>query len=189
MVRLSAADRREQIIQAALVEFGEGGFVSTSTEAIAERVGISQAYLFKVFGTKRQLQLATIDRNSALICETFTRAADEQGGPGPQLDLHLLGASYSRLVADVPGSAGLMVHGHAMAVVDAEIAAAVRAGNLRVLRHLRALTGLSHMETLRYYGVGVLVGMFAMSGIDNTLDDESLSMPELYVQPEDSTSD
>src|SRR5450432_3657933 len=53
--RMNADDRRDQVIDAALIEFAESGLAGTSTEAIAVRAGISQPYLFKMFGTKRAL--------------------------------------------------------------------------------------------------------------------------------------
>ena len=52
--RQSAEERREEILEAALVEFADRGLHGTSTEDIARRVGISQPYVFRLFGTKKQ---------------------------------------------------------------------------------------------------------------------------------------
>ena len=41
-------------------EFAEGGYSGTSTESIARAVGVSQPYLFQLFGTKRELFLAVV---------------------------------------------------------------------------------------------------------------------------------
>jgi AcrR family transcriptional regulator len=43
--RGAAADRRDQVLDAAIAEFAEHGFHGASTPAIARRVGISQPYL------------------------------------------------------------------------------------------------------------------------------------------------
>jgi AcrR family transcriptional regulator len=42
------------VLNAAIVEFARAGYAGTSTEAIATRAGISQPYLFRLFGTKKE---------------------------------------------------------------------------------------------------------------------------------------
>ena len=56
-IRQSADVRRASILRAAIVEFARSGYAGTSTEAIAARAGISQPYLFRLFGTKKDLLL------------------------------------------------------------------------------------------------------------------------------------
>ena len=53
--RKSAEERREAVLDAALVEFAEHGLHGGSTEAIAAKAGISQPYVFRLFGTKKEL--------------------------------------------------------------------------------------------------------------------------------------
>ncbi len=55
MPRLTAEERREAVLEAASVEFAAHGYEGASTEKIARRVGISQPYIFRLFGTKRNL--------------------------------------------------------------------------------------------------------------------------------------
>jgi len=50
---MTAAERKASILDAALVEFAERGLDGASTEAIAARAGISQPYVFRLFGTKK----------------------------------------------------------------------------------------------------------------------------------------
>lgn len=70
MVRMSAEERRESVIRAAITEFARGGYDGTSTEAIAKRVGVSQPYLFRLFKNKQELFLAAATR-----CLNQTREA------------------------------------------------------------------------------------------------------------------
>lgn len=59
--RLSRDDRREQILQAALLVFIEKGFASTTTAEIAKAAGISEVTLFRNFTSKREIFYAGID--------------------------------------------------------------------------------------------------------------------------------
>jgi AcrR family transcriptional regulator len=59
--RLNREDRREQIIQAALLVFIEKGFSSTTTSEIAKAAGISEVTLFRNFSSKREIFYAGIE--------------------------------------------------------------------------------------------------------------------------------
>src|SRR5574337_661459 len=63
--RLSAEERRLQIVEAAVDLFSRKGFRGTRTREIAEAAGISEAMIFKHFATKRDLYSAIIEAKSA----------------------------------------------------------------------------------------------------------------------------
>jgi AcrR family transcriptional regulator len=79
--RKSSEVRREEILEAAMAEFAIGGFHGTSAEDIARRAGISQPYLFRLFGTKKELFLETIRRGFRHVLQLFQEAAaaDREG--------------------------------------------------------------------------------------------------------------
>src|SRR6266436_10376764 len=79
--RMTADERRDAIVAAATEEFATGGLVGASTEAIARRVGVSQPYVFQLFGTKKDLFLAVVRSCFARIILTFEDAA-ERWTPG-----------------------------------------------------------------------------------------------------------
>ena len=79
-VRSTAAARRDDVLDAALIEFAERGLEGTSTEDIARRAGISQPYLFRLFGTKKELFIATVTRCFRETLELFQRAAEGKRG-------------------------------------------------------------------------------------------------------------
>ncbi|MBW1886548.1 MAG: TetR/AcrR family transcriptional regulator, partial [Deltaproteobacteria bacterium] len=60
--RLSAADRRAQILREAMGCFAELGFRGTTTRILAERIGISEAALYRYFPSKESLYAAIIDQ-------------------------------------------------------------------------------------------------------------------------------
>ena len=74
--RKSAEERREEILDAALQEFAQRGLHGASTEDIARRAGISQPYVFRLFGTKKALFTAVVDRCFRQTHEMFARAAE-----------------------------------------------------------------------------------------------------------------
>jgi AcrR family transcriptional regulator len=73
--RKSAEVRREEILEAAMAEFALGGLHGTSTDDIARRAGISQPYLFRLFGTKKELFLEAVRRGFRRILQVFQEAA------------------------------------------------------------------------------------------------------------------
>src|SRR3954468_2837243 len=96
MPRMSAEDRRLELVDIAFRHFAAGGFNGTSTEDIAREAGISQPYLFRLFGTKRELFLACVDRCYGQIAAVFAEAAE-----GAEEPLHAMGEAYTdRLLPD-----------------------------------------------------------------------------------------
>src|SRR3954470_8426090 len=95
--RKSAPERREEIVTAALEHFAQSGYNGASTDAIARQAGISQPYLFRLFGTKRDLFLACADRSDARIRSTFERAV---AGLPPEERLPAMGQAYVQLLGD-----------------------------------------------------------------------------------------
>lgn len=60
MGRSSVGERRGAVLEEAAPEFAVLGLRRASTAAIANRAGISQPYLFKLFGTKEALFVAVL---------------------------------------------------------------------------------------------------------------------------------
>ncbi len=63
-LRLSAVDRRQQIVDAATELFALQGFQGTTTRQIAERAGINEAIIFRHFATKENLYWAILEDKS-----------------------------------------------------------------------------------------------------------------------------
>src|ERR671936_1352594 len=89
--RKTAAERREAVLDAAMIEFAARGLHGASTEEIARRAGISQPYVFRLFGTKKELFKATVARCLRETLETFQRAAEGKRG---EEALHAMGSVY-----------------------------------------------------------------------------------------------
>src|SRR6478752_1792059 len=96
--RRTANQRREAIVTAAMLEFGDTGLAGTSTETIARRVGISQPYLFRLFGTKKELFVAAVERCFAETMETFRVAS--LGAVDQEDAFQRMGDAYFQLISD-----------------------------------------------------------------------------------------
>jgi AcrR family transcriptional regulator len=96
-IRMSADERREAVVRAAITEFARGGYQGTSTSAIASRVGVSQPYLFRLFPDKRAIFLAAARRCTDDIRERFAEVSD---GLPPDEAYHAMAGAYADLIAD-----------------------------------------------------------------------------------------
>lgn len=85
-----AADRRAEVLEVAVAEFGAHGFQGASTVAIARRAGISQPYVHALFGSKKALFLAAHDR----VLDALQ--ADLADAAAAGADLRGLGAAFRR---------------------------------------------------------------------------------------------
>src|SRR5659263_777497 len=64
-LRMTGEARREQILSAALPAFAEGGYAGTTTDQVARAAGVSQPYVVRLFGSKKQLFLELYQQVSA----------------------------------------------------------------------------------------------------------------------------
>lgn len=105
--RRTADERREDVINAAVVEFATFGLHGASTEAIAARAGISQPYVLRLFGTKKALFLASVERVCEQIMATWRRGLDAAIARNPDATssdrLLAMGQEYVGLVGAVDG--------------------------------------------------------------------------------------
>src|SRR5271154_4862235 len=134
--RQTAEERRTAVLAAAVTEFARSGYTGTSTEAIASRAGISQPYLFRLFGTKKDLFVATYDLVGTRIINELTRASEGLEGEAAK---EAMGDAYLQLMQD-PEMLQVQLHGFAAAPADPDIARSCRRmfEELQQLAHERA---------------------------------------------------
>ncbi|MDT0461442.1 MULTISPECIES: TetR/AcrR family transcriptional regulator [Streptomyces] len=168
--RMSAEERREIVIRAALVEFARGGFNGTSTAAIARRSGVSQPYLFQLFPDKKALFLAAADRCFRTIRTALEEAMDGLTGPeamkaaeqawrGLVSSRDLLMMQLQVYVASVGAEDGT---GSAIA---SEIAEFVRPLWRGLWKLVQERTGSSDAEVTHVFGIGMLINVLVAIGI------------------------
>ncbi|RDI74245.1 tetR-type regulatory protein [Gaiella occulta] len=95
--RKTADERRAAVLDAATKEFAAKGLHGASTEDIARMAGISQPYLFRLFGTKKELYLAASRRAIDHLYEVFEDASAGKAGADA---LHAMGDAYETVMSD-----------------------------------------------------------------------------------------
>src|SRR5207247_7594185 len=78
--RLTAVERREEILEAALETFAERGYHGSSIDDIASTAGISKALIYEHFGSKNELFVSVIGLHAG---ELFERLAAQAGVGAP----------------------------------------------------------------------------------------------------------
>ncbi len=158
--RISKEERRREIVEAATREFALGGLHGTPVEAIARQVGVSQPYLFQLFGTKKELFIAAVRRTFERTVATFRTAAAEAGDDA---DAHgvlmAMGVAYQGLLAD--RSLLLMQMQSYVASEDEEIRDVVRDEMLRLVSFVQSASGAPEAAVREWLAYGMLMNVVA----------------------------
>lgn len=160
---MSADERRESVIRAAMHEFARGGYYGTSTAAIAQRVGVSQPYLFRLFPNKQAIFLAAVDRCLTETRQVFAEAAEGLEGEDA---LHAMAEAYTRLIAEDPDKLQMQLQTYvAVAAADAagepEFGEMVRAGWMELWDTVHLPLGGDQKETATFMAFGMLINTLA----------------------------
>src|SRR5690349_18762318 len=158
MARMSADERRESVIRAAVTEFARGGYTGTSTAVIAKRVGVSQPYLFRLFPNKEAMFLAAAERCLEETRQVFAEAADGLDGEDA---LHAMARAYQQLIADDPEKLLMQMQVYAAvaaaeAAGDHEFGESVRAGWLELFDSVSLALGADVQDTTTFLAYGML---------------------------------
>ncbi len=160
--RLTAEERRDEVVAAASIEFAAAGYAGTSTEAIARRSGVSQPYLFQLFGTKKDLFIAVV-----IDCFERTRRTFEQSGKAatrtgavPKKVLEEMGHAYVRLLLADRKILQLQLQAYA-ACGDPEIQTVVRENYAALWQTVARVSGADPTEVHGWFAEGMLINVVA----------------------------
>jgi AcrR family transcriptional regulator len=170
--RLTASERKDDVLDAALVEFAERGYEGTSTEDIARRAGISQPYLFRLFGTKKDLYIASVSRCYRDTLELFQRAAEGKRG---EEALHAIGEAYMEQLETNRVWLRAQMQGYA-ASEDPDIRRVTRAGFGDLIAYVRRVSGADWPVIWQFFATGMLLNVLSSMHVH---DDPEPWMTEL----------
>ncbi|NMO51610.1 TetR/AcrR family transcriptional regulator [Actinoplanes sp. TBRC 11911] len=151
--RLTAQERQEQLVAAAITAFSQGGYAGTTTDQVARLAGVSQPYVIRIFRTKQELFLAACQRATDRIEDAWRAAAAEEP------TLANLGRAYRELFAETDMFT-VLLQGFS-AGSDPVIGEQVRGNFGRLYRLVQELTGATPVETRDFFSAGMLLTVLA----------------------------
>ena len=168
--RVPASERRDALIEAAVHEFAHGGLHGTPVDRIARRVGVAQPYVFALFGSKRELFLAAVQRGFELMAETFDRAAaeyDPQTAP-PDVDLlRAMGKAYVEQLLGEHRDYLLLQHQAYAACDDPLIRQRVRELYAQLVAHVERLSDAEPERLDEFFRYGMWLNVAAAMGVED----------------------
>jgi AcrR family transcriptional regulator len=94
--RLTAEQRRQQLVTTALELFARRGYRSTTMDDIAEAAGVTKPLVYQHFSSKRALYLELVDSIAQELLAAVRSAVLRADGPRQQVEMGF--AAYFRLV-------------------------------------------------------------------------------------------
>lgn len=163
---MSAEERRESVIRAAVSEFARGGYYGTSTEVIAKRVGVSQPYLFRLFPGKKAIFLAAAEHCMEYFRHTFEEVS--KGLEGEEA-LDAMANAYTKVITERPEHLLMQMQMYVAVAAaeqagDHELGEAVRAGWMRLWDTVHLPLGADMDETTTFMAYGMLINCLVAMG-------------------------
>lgn len=160
MGRMSAEDRREQVIKEAITVFARSGYEGATTAAIAARVGVSQPYLFRLFPTKKDLFLAASERN---MTDTLHLLREAAGGKTDCDALDAMGDAYQEQLATNRDWLLMQLQIFA-ACYDEDIRQLARRGMQVIWEEVEKISGLPIDDRVIFFAKGMFCNVIAATG-------------------------
>ncbi|WP_328341406.1 TetR/AcrR family transcriptional regulator [Streptomyces violaceus] len=165
---ISAQERRENVIRATIAEFAIGGYRGTTTAAIAERVGVTQPYLFRPFPDKKAIFVAALVRSMEDTRLAFERAAD--GVEGGERARQVMADAYAQLISARPETLLMQMQGYAaVAAAEAQdddlIGEVVRGGWMSIWDTVHLSLGADADKTAGFFACGMLGNTLTAIGL------------------------
>ncbi len=158
-LRKTAEERREQILEAAISEFSARGLRGASVEDLAAKVGVSQPYVYRLFGTKKDLFLAATGR----VCDRVQEAFREAAETSPDDVLAAMGRSYNLSLLRREDML-MLLQGFA-AADDPDVREAVGRRYAALWRFAQRASGASDEEVWHFFATGMLLTVDAAIGL------------------------
>ena len=153
--RKTAEERREEILQAAMLEFADHGLDGASTDAIARRAGISQPYLFRLFGTKKELFIASVER---CFEETLAMFQEMAKGKRGEEALRAIGQAYRSSITEDPTRLRGQMQSY-VACGDPDVCEVVRRGYGRLIEFVESIPDVSAEQIPSFFAMGMLLNV------------------------------
>ena len=159
--RSTAPRRRIDAIDVGMRVFADHGLTTASVQKVADTMGVSQPYVFRLFGSKREFFLACLDEMESRIRQVLQQAAaDHTHDPLPAMR-----AGFRLMIADGVVT-GLWLQACAAARSDELVAARCRTVIGNILAESERLSAAGPQELRGSLALGALIVMLQALGVD-----------------------
>jgi AcrR family transcriptional regulator len=184
--RMAMEERRELVLREAIPVFARYGFEGATTSEIANRAGVTQPYIFKLFESKKALFIAACDRN---MRTTQAQMRDSAGGKAGHEALEAMGDAYVERMETDRDSLLLQMQQFA-ACWDEDIQRTVRQWMQSLWDMVVELTGMPVENVSLFFAKGMLCNVLAAAGRSGGNDSQWLPVlaalwPDKYDLPGD----
>ncbi|WP_456697051.1 TetR/AcrR family transcriptional regulator [Aeromicrobium sp. P5_D10] len=166
--RMKAEDRKVLILEAAMEEYGRSGMHATSVDVIAERAGVSQPYIFRLFGTKAGLITAAIEQHTAGLRQRFREAVEQRDADTSPLQA--MGLAYLGFMEADVNSLRCQLHTWA-AASDPAIHEVAQRTYREIWEDVAELSGASAEEVRNFMAYGMLLTVVGALDLTDLMGD------------------
>ena len=156
--RQTADERRVAVLEAARHEFAQHGLHGASSDTIARSAGISQPYLFRLFGSKKGLFLAVNEMCFQRTLDAFRVAASGKSGHEA---LKAIGEAYTELIESDRAMLQGQMQAYSASVEDEDVRASTAQGFGRLVDYVETVSGADRVTVSRFFAKGMLMNVLA----------------------------
>jgi AcrR family transcriptional regulator len=173
--RMKAEDRKKLILEAAISEYGRVGMHATSVEAIADRAGVSQPYIFRLFGTKTDLIVAAIEHHTTNLRHAFREAVEHK--PNDMSALEAMGLVYLQQLSEDANAMRCQLHTWA-AASDPAIKAVAQRTYTEIWHEIAELSGADAHAVREFMALGKLLTVLGALELTHLFGDPQAALKE-----------
>ncbi|MEU7722429.1 TetR/AcrR family transcriptional regulator [Streptomyces tibetensis] len=156
---MSAAQRRAQILEVAMLEFSRTGLFGTPVDVIAKAAGVTQPYVFRLFGSKTKLFTECVRISFAQSTARMLDAAEGLSG------VNALVAMGNQYRSNLENNPDVLIQVQAFAAcANDEVREAVRECYGDQWQQLAKRAGVDPVQMKIYMALGLLLNDLTMIG-------------------------
>lgn len=183
--RMSAEERREQVLREAIPVFARYGFEGATTAEIAKRAGVAQPYVIKLFETKKALFIAACELN---MRTTQAQMRESAGGKTGHEAMEVMGHAYVERMESNRDSLLLQMQQYA-ACWDEDIQRTVRQCMQDIWNMVVDVSQEPLEEIAVFFAKGMMCNVLAAAGRSDGRDPQWLPIitalwPERFEEPD-----
>jgi AcrR family transcriptional regulator len=156
-IRMSAAERRAQVLDVAMLEFARTGLFGTPVDVIAKAAGVTQPYVFRLFGSKTKLFTECVRISFAQSTARMLDAAEGLSG------VNALIAMGNQYRSNLENNPDVLIQVQAFAAcANDEVREAVREAYGDQWQQLAKRAGVDAVQMKIYMALGLLLNDLTM---------------------------